>query len=274
MVERALDAIAELLNDDYVFNTKLKVASSTEDGRTFTVCGGTNVKTGEIGGDLAVKQKLGSRTLTTKLLTSGAATTELKMSKVGLDGLKTTLLFGVGRKVGVVTLEYEQGAVATTVGADYYGKKVKSSSAVVLSSAKMRGYAVVGGEGVYDVESGTVGGVNGALSYFDGGESEMTLQVMDKGARGKLSYSHCVRDDFAVAAEMLYDREAEAALLTMGAASQLDGATCLKGKLNSNGELALSYVQEVRKSTKLTLSTKFDVKEMKAPKMGLSIAIE
>lgn len=265
---------AELLNDDYVFNTKLKVASTTDDGRTFTVSGSTNPKSGEIGADLAIKQKLGSRTLTTKLLTSGEATSELKLEKLGLEGLKTTLLFGVGRKVGVVTLEYAQGAVATTTAADYYDKKVKSSAACMLSTNKMRGFAVLGVESGYDIESGTVGAVNAALSYFDGQESEITVHVMDKGAKGKLSYSHQVRKDFAVAAEMMYNRAKDSALLTMGAAARLDGATTIKGKLNSSGELALSYLQVIRPNTKLTLSTTFDVKEMKAPKMGLSVAIE
>ncbi len=73
---------------------------------------------------------------------------------------------------------------------------------------------------------------------------------------------------------MDYDRAKNSAMLTMGAAAKLDGTTTIKGKLSSTGDLALTYLQVIRPNTTLTLSTTFDVKEMKSAKMGVSLAIE
>ncbi len=240
------------------------------------MAGATDPKgSGEIGADLEVKQKFGkSRTLTTKLLTNGAATAELKLEKLGLDGLKTTMLFGVGQKKGEAKIEYASNTLALMATADYYSKKVKASATCRMTTNNMAGFAVLGTEAGYDVDKGEVNGVNSALSYFDGKESELTLHVLNKGASGKLSYSHQVKPDFAVAAEMTYNREKETTALTMGCASALDAETKLKGKLSSDGTLALTYLQLIRPETTLTLSTQFDVKEMKAPKFGLSLAIE
>jgi len=269
------DIPLELLNDDYIFNTKVKVATSTGDGRTYTIAGATDPKNDDaIKADLQVKQKMGSRTLTTKLLTNGAATTELKLEKLGLEGLKTTLLFGVGKKVGECKVEYGSGTLGVMTSADYYNKKVKTAATCRLTTNSMKGFAVFGTEAGYDIESGELKGINSALSYFDGKESEITVHVFDKGAKGKVSYSHQVRPDFAVAGEMTYDREKDDTKLTMGVAAALDCETKIKGKLSSTGQLALTYLQVIRPKTTLILSTSFDVKEMKAPKFGLSLAIE
>lgn len=265
---------SEVLGDDYVSTTKVKVATSTADGRTFTVAGSKDAKSGDLGADLQVKQKMGSRTLTTKLFTDGSATTEVKLEKLGLEGLKTTLLFGVGKKKGEFTMEYANGPIAMKSSADYYSKKVKGSATCRLKSTTLTGYAVIGGEATYDITKGETKGMNAALSYFDNKESELTLHVFDKGASGKLSYSHLVQPDLSVAAEMTYNRESEEAKLLMGGAVQLDAMTKLKGKLASDGVCAVSYIQNIRPKTELVLTAAFNVKEMKEPKLGLSLAIE
>lgn len=268
-----LSTLAELLNDDYVFNSKLKVATVTDNGRTFTVSGETKAKE-DLDAELGIKHKLGSGTLTTKLFTSGRAEGELKLDNFALDGLTTTLTFGVGKKVGVTKLEYSQGRVGLTALGDYYEKKVNASATAILTSNKMNGFGVIGAESGYDVEKGEAGDLNMACSYFDGRESEISLHVQQKGAKGKLCYSHQVRPDFAVAGQMDYNREKDTAVLTIGGAAKLDGATTIKGKVNSTGQLALTYLQVIRPKTTLTLSSTFDVKEMKSAKMGVSLAIE
>lgn len=250
---------------------KLKVASSTDDGRTFTVSG-TSSK-GTIGADLAVKQKFGPHTQTLKLLTAGSAQGELKLDGFGFDGLTSTLAFGVGKKVGTASLEYKQGRVGLTAAGDYYGKTAKGSFAGILSNQKMAGFAVIGAEGGCSAD-GTVENVAGAVSFFDGKESEVSVHVSDRGEKGKVSYAHQVRPDFAVAGQMEKSAKDERALLTLGVAAKLDGATTVKGKLDSAGRVALTYLQVIRPKTTLTLSTAFDVSCLKEASMGVSLAIE
>ncbi len=161
------------------------MASTTDDGRTFTVTGETNSKTEDIDADLSVKQKLGPHTLTSKLYTRGYAQSELKLENFGLEGLKTTLLFGVGRKVGEATLEYGNGRVGLTASGDYYKKTMKASGAAILSTGKMRGFAVIGAESGYDVEKSEAGAVNAAVSYFDGKESEVYCACIGQGVKGQ-----------------------------------------------------------------------------------------
>lgn len=265
----------KLLNDDYVFAPKLKVASTTEDGRTFTITGEHSSKSDEINADVAIKQKILGQTFTAKLFTGGSATSELKLDDLNVKGLTITLLGGIGKSLGVGTLEYCNGRVGATTAFDYYaGPDVKASTAVSFSAAQMAGFGVVGGEAVYDTSTKEVKGADAAVSYFDGKESEVTLHVQDKAKIGMLSYSHGVRPGFAVGAQMRYDREAKTAALAMGGAYRLDAATTVKSRLDSNGTLALSYIQTIRPKATLTLSTKFDVNSLEGAKMGLSLAIE
>lgn len=251
------------------------MASSTDDGRTFTVTGLANAKSDEINADLAIKQKVQGQTLTTKLFTSGSLTCELKLDKLGVEGLKSTILGGVGKNVGVGSVEYCQGRVGFTAEANYYaGPSVSSSLAVALTSSKISGFGVVGGEVEYDASTKTVSKMNAALSYFDGKESECTLHISDKAKTGMLGYAHQVRPGFSVAGQMKYDMPNSVAVLTMGTSYRLDGASTVKGKVDSTGNLALTYIQTIRPGTTLTMSTSFDVKKLDKAKAGFSVALE
>lgn len=217
--------------------------------------------------------------MTNKLFTNGSCTSEIALSSLGLKGLKGTVTGGLGGKskyAGKLQLEYAgDGPVALKTSADFYKKLVDTSASCTISSSKLRGYFVTGLQGAYDYDKKEVSSINGALSYFDVGGSEITLHVMDKGSKGKISYSHQVRKGFAAVAEMIYVHETEdIPQMTMGMAAKLDDNTTLKGKLNSTGQIAFTCLQTVQPGTTLTLSTSFDVKKMEAPKMGLSIAID
>ena len=235
----------------------------------------TDPKCDSINADLAIKQKVRSQTVTWKLFTSGSATVEFKLDNLSVDGLNATVLAGIGETIGVGTLEYCRGRVGLTSAVDYYGgPSVLSTAAVAISSASMPGFCVVGAESEYNAKDKNVTRANSAISYFDGKESELTLHILDKGKKAMLSYSHLVRPAFSVAAQMTHDRETNKSVLTMGTGYRLDGMTTVKGKLDSNGSLALTYMQTVRPKTTLTMSTSFDVNKLNSAKMGLSLAFE
>lgn len=265
----------KLLNDDYVFDTKIKLESKTADGRTYTVSSSTDAKSEGVKSQLAVKQKLGTKTITTSLNTSGKATTEIKLDNVGIKGMKATLKGGVGGdKVGEAKIDYINGPAAVSTSANYYKKLVDTSATFTMFRSKLPGQLILGGIGIYDWGKGEVASYKSALCYRDESGYEIALHVENRGTKSKLSYSHVVRKDIQFATEVEYARASEKLELNMGAEVRLDADTRLKGKLNSNGVMALTCLQRVRPDTTLILSTSFDVKKSEAPKIGISIALE
>lgn len=265
----------ELLNDDYCFVNKLKVVSKTSDGVSYSVTGCQSAKDNTIDGDVSIKTKIQSATLTTKLLTGGTGTAELKLDDLGVKGLSSKLLAGIGKNVAVGTVEYAEGRVGVTSGFNYFsGPSAYGSLAVAVTPAKFAGYAVLGVESALNTETREPTFVNVAASFFDGKESECTVHVLDKGTKGMVSYSHHVRPGFSVGSQMTYDRGTKDTNLIMGSAYRLDGATTVKGKVDSTGLLALTYIQDIRPKTTLILSTKFSVNNFANSNIGCSLTFE
>ncbi len=117
---------------------------------------------------------------------------------------------------------------------------------------------------------------DGVLNYSDGKDQEVTVAVADKGAKAKFAYSHLVSRDFAVAAEFAYDKHEDSKTLTMGTKYLVDRDTTLKAKIESSGIFSLSYLQEIRSGTTLTLCSRFDVRKMETTPhtFGLSLVVE
>lgn len=265
----------KLLTDDYIFTNKLKVASKTGDGTSYTITGVHNVESDAIDADIATKAKIKGVAVTSKLFTNSKKATieakyELKDDKAG----KTTISGLVGQGIGSSTVEFEGGLVGIKAAADFITRDISSSVAVTLSPESNPGFAVIGGDVTYSLDKKDATRADFALSYFDGKESECSLHVLDKATKGMVSYSHHVRAGFSVGAQMKYDRDTKATVLAMGNAYRLDGATTVKTKIDSEGTLALSYIQDIRSNTTLIMSSKFDVKKFESAKVGISLCVE
>lgn len=214
-------------------------------------------------------------TVTGKLHTGGKEpTVEAKYESKDSQGRKYTVCGNAGRNLGTTYLEFTGGPLGVKVGADLLKSQMAASAAIALSSNDYPGFAVLGAETEYNMADKEVSKLNYALSFFDGRESECTLHILDKAKKGMLSYSHHVRPGFSVGAQMIYERESTATSLALGTAYRLDGVTTIKAKLDSEGSLALSYIQDIRPSTKLIMSTKFDTSKFDSAKVGFSLTIE
>ncbi len=267
---------SELLNDDYIHSSKLKVKSNTGNGVSYTVCAEQDKTGAPICGDISVqfpvREKMGK--LTTKFYTSGKGTAELKLDNVGVKGLTATTLYGIGSEVGVGTLEFKHGPIGATAAYDAYGKLARATLAAAYAPSGYAGFFVLGVDSELSTPKSSSEKMDFAVSYYDGSESEATVHVTDKGQKGSLSYSHHVRQGFSVASAFKYDKVKDAATLQFGGAARLDGATVVKAKIDSHGQVGMSYIQDIRERTTLILSTKFDVTSLDTAKVGISLALD
>lgn len=225
-----------------------------------------------LSGDLSCKYSVYGSTMTTKLFTTGKLTHEMELDKTGVKGLKFTLLGGLGPKQSLIaTTEYVHPHLSVVSAVNCLGSQaVKTAVTVGVHGV------TAGVQGDFDVESKQLKNYDAILNYSNGKEHEATAFLLGKGGQAKFAYSHLVSNDFSVAAEFLYDMTADTKTLTMGTKYEVDADTTLKTKIDSAGAFSLSYIQEIRKNTTLTLCSRFDVRNLDkaSHKFGLALAVE
>lgn len=263
----------KLLNDDYIYgNKKVQLKTKTSNGVTYTSTGVLSGKDDSLSGDLSCKYSLSGASMTTKLFTSGKMTHETVLDNTGVKGLKLTVLGGLGPKQTLLaTGEFVNAHVAAVVAANCLG----NPSVHPALTVGMHG-VTAGVSGDFDVEAKEMKNIDGVINYSTGKEHEATVMFLNKASKIKFSYSHVMSPDLSVAAEFLYDRSGDAKLLTMGTKYTVDADTTVKAKIDNAGAVSLSYVQEIRKNTTLTVCSKFDVRNLDKPaqQLGLSLLIE
>lgn len=239
---------------------------------TYTTTGVQSGKTDALAGDLSCKYNVSGATFTTKLFTSGKLTQEVVLEKAGVKGLKLTLLGGIGPKQTLTAIgEYVHPHVSAVAAFNCLGSPAVLASTTVGSKA-----FTMGAQGEIDIDSKELKKVDAVFNYSSDKEHEATCMIQDKGQKAKFSYSHIVSKTFSVAADIAYEKASEKVVLTMGSKHEIDDDTTLKTKIDTAGSISLSYIQEIRKNTTLTLCSKFDVLNLDAPshKFGLSLVIE
>lgn len=260
------------MNDDYIFDTKkVQFKTATANGITYTTTGVVG-KDGEVVGDLSCKSKVSGAQMTTKLLTSGMVTQEMVLDNTGVQGLKLTVLGGLGQNHSLeATGEYVHPHVSALVKANCLQTPwVQSSLAVGLHGV------TAGVEAKVDVEKKKVEYVDGVINYSKSSEHEATVMVLSNATTAKFMYSHEVSPDLSVAGEFRYDMANDDKTLTMASKFDVDEDLTLKSKITSNGDLSLCLVQKIRKNTTLTLCSRFDVSKLETPldRFGLSLVLE
>lgn len=214
-------------------------------------------------------------TLTGNLFTSGKQpTAELKYETLDSSGRLFTLVGTAGKGFGVGSAEVLTGPVGLKFVIDPKSSNLYGSAALALSPDKYAGFIVVGAEATYNTVEREAIMSNYSVSMFDGKESECSLHLLDKATKGMVSYAHHVRPGFSVGGQMTYVRETKETTLAMGTALRMDGVTTIKARLDSEGSLALSYIQDIRPNATLIMSSKFNTKAFDSAKVGISLTIE
>lgn len=263
----------ELLNDDYIYgDKKVQLKTKTSNGMTYTTTAKQLDKDGSLTGDLSCKYNVSGSTMTTEVFTSGKLTHKMELDKTGVKGLKFTALGGLGPKQSLVaTAEYVHPHVSVVSAVNCLGSQ-SINSAITLGVHGV----TAGVQGEFDVESKQLKNIDGVLNYSNGKEHEATCFLLANHTKAKFAYSHLVWSDFSVAADFEYDMSKDTKVLTMGSKYEVDPETSLKMKIDSLGMFSLSYIQEIRKNTTLTLCSRFDVRNLDKPahKFGLALVME
>lgn len=260
------------MNDDFIYGTqKVQLKTKTDSGMTYTT---TGVQKGEnLNGDLSCKYSISGATLTTKVLTANTVTQEIKLENTGVKGLALTLFGSTGAKQLVMgSAEYVHPHVAGATSVNALGGTPTIQSSLAIGSNGV----TLGVDGAFNATEKTLDKCDAVLNYSDGKDQEITASVSGKGTKTKFAYSHLVSRDFSVAAEFNYDKSKDTKELVMGTKYMVDRDTTLKAKIQSSGVFSLSYLQEIRSGTTLTLCSQFDVNKMDAVPhvFGLSLVIE
>lgn len=261
--------------------SKVKLSTRTANGLTYSMTGSSAPKSDNLKGEFSVKgsirditeERVQDVTLTTKLLTSSAPSAEISYERSDPLGRKVNLSFLGSDKLALLTSEIIQPKAGVTLSIDTLNLMANGSIATAIAPVEYGGFAVIGARGLFNLSEGTLSGARFAASMFDGKESEVTVEVEGQGEAGTLSYSHLVRPTTSVAASMRYTRESGTATGVMGLVTKVDEFTALKAKVDSDGQAGLSVIQNLRASTKIIMSTAFNLANFDTPKVGLSIAV-
>lgn len=263
------------MNDDYYFTNKLKLKSKTPDGISYEICGAQNSKTGQIDAEISATAKLKGVSLTAQAFTSGKMPNlEVEYETSDDQGRKATLSGVVGKGLRNCSAELLGGPVGAKFAADAMSTDLYGSLAVAFTSDKYEGFVIAGAESEYNVDSKKIGATNYGVSFFDGKESEISVHVSGSMKKTMLSYSHHVRQRFSAAAQIEHELQTKTTEVALGGAYKLDGATTVKGKVDMDGFVALTYLQDIRPNTKLVMSSKFDPRKLDSAKVGMSLTIE
>lgn len=251
------------------------MSSKTKEGISYTVTGVQSSKDDSLAADIKGKATIRDCTITGELFTNGKdPKVEVKYDTSTASGTTGTLAVTVGPSIGLAKTEIRRGILGLVVGSDMLSSDVYGQVAVALLSRQFSGYFVVGGEAQYNTIDNVMSKVNAAISYCDGSESEVAVHLNDKMSTGTVSYSHYVRHGFSVGAQMEHSTITNKTMMSMGSAYKLDGVTTVKSKVDSSGELGLSYIQRIRSNTTLIMSSVIDVNKIDITKVGISIAVE
>lgn len=265
---------AELLSDDYVSGTSIKLSTTTSEGISYTVSGKQDTKGDTLNGELTTKFSHCGATITGKLGTNLEPSTELNFKRT-IDGVNTNVTLKGGQEIVTGTAEVQLSRAGFYVMGDALNKRGVLSAAVAVAPSRYDWFVVLGAHASLSKgESSVARKMSYAVSMYDGRECEVSAEVEPTSEMGTLSYSHLVRPGLSVAGRVNYSRESGDVLATMGLAKKLDGATTVKAKMDTKGLAGLSYIQEVRPKTKVIMSSAFDVAKFDTAKVGLSVTIE
>lgn len=267
---------SDILNNDYCFDKKLKVKTTTNNGVSLTV---ENVMSSKgVNGKLTSKfspfdgisvDKFGVKT-------NGRVFVEATLNNA-LEGAEFTIAAedGAGKEVS--------GNFGFSYGADAFqlDASVDFIKGPTLSAAGTFGYDgfVLGGAATFNTgaDAGSGGGLsdyNGSLSYI-GGDFTASLGTSSKASVYGVSIHHNVSADTQVATQFDFNSGDSAKLLTLGGIYTVDSDTKVQGKIDSNGVVSTNLIQAVSSKVQLIASAQVDAKNFTGDshKFGLSLIL-
>lgn len=270
------------LSDDYDFNRKLKVKTTTANGVTFTT-EGTMAANKSILAKLTAQSKckvMGVGLDKVEVNTHGRITAETSVNNAMIDGLKVTFKAEDGSLKNAAGAKYKPAA---KLGSEYrHGSNFVVSKDFDFASNNLSGSAVFayenfqfGVQGAYSVDKTAVTDKNVALTYV---ASDMAASVVTKKNMGNLttSFHHVLPSKNVIySAALDTDLKAQSHLLTVGGRYNPDSESTFLGKVNSEGIVSLGLVQKIKNDVSLTVSANVDAKNIEGEnhKFGMGLTL-
>lgn len=270
------------LSDDYDFNRKLKVKTTTANGITFTT-EGTMAANKSILAKLTAQSKckvMGVGLDKVEVNTHGRITAETSVANAMVDGLK-------------VTFKAEDGSTKNAAGAKYkpsakLGGEYRHGSNFILSkdfdfASNNATFSSVfayenfqfGAQGAYSLDKTALTDKNVALTYVC---SDMAVAVATKKNMGNVttSFHHVMPSkNIVYGAALDTDVKSQSNLLTVGGRYSPDSESTFLGKVNSEGIVSLGLVQKIKSDVSLTVSANIDAKNIEGEnhKFGMGLTL-
>jgi len=163
----------------------------------------------------------------------------------------------------------EKNNRAAKVGFEYTRENLAATSEFELLRRTAAATAVIGKKGIavgveteLDLSSFEFNQLNTSASYTSG---KVTLTGFTRSKFDAIggSFFQKVNDNASVAAEVSYKLSGnDSAAFSLGGAYKLDKDTSVKGKVNSDGVVSLSYAQMLRKNVRAVFSTDINTKQL------------
>eukprot|EP00127_Corallochytrium_limacisporum_P006280 Clim_evm24s224 gene=Clim_evmTU24s224 len=225
-----------------------------------------------INGNVEAAYALQGAKVTTKFNTAQILTTEVKFPSVGAKGLDLTLegVYGVadGKTAAKASVEYVKDNLHTTTDVNLLAGPTVAATAVMSFDRVLVGY-----ETGYDVQRGVIQKNNLALSFL--GPDYIATAKLDNLATVNASLYNRVKPDIETGVQVTY-AQGKPLGFAVGAIQRMGAGAFAKAKVDNNGQFGLSYTQNVRKDTKVTLSALIDGMNLSSNqhKVGLHVIME
>jgi len=275
----------DLLNKDYEKNLpSLKLDTKAENEVSLSVEGKRDVKTGEFVVDpFQYKYDSAERgyTFVGKATSNRKLTAEFSVIDKLAKGLKVVTTFStilvhkadqVPDNAVKLGLEYTRDNVAATSDFELVKKDRYATTANITTVVGNKTFALGGEVGVNLVDA-TPSKYDSVASYTVG-NFVVTGSLRDKFNTIGSSFYRKVNDDTSLAGEFSFKINNSDSSFVVGGQRKLDKDTSVKAKLNSDGIVSLSYIQQLRKNVRAVFSTEINALNLNKPdahKIGFGI---
>lgn len=267
-------AADDLFSDDFGGDAnKLTLKSKASNGTAIKVEGSRSNATGGVAALLETKftHKASGLAIKEKWTTKNVVTTEVASNGKFVDGLNLTFCANFQPNGGGVSDLKLKSAYSTdkfTSNVDVTSSKVAASGVFSFKNF------LFGASTNYKLSSGSVSNTSVTVGYTEG-DLAVTSTITDAGSVSATLF-HTPSADLAAGVELGWNKADGST--TFGVAGQytLDSTAFTKAKLDSNLNLGLSYVQQLRQGVSLRLSADIDGSQLGADahSLGLHLTLE
>jgi len=252
---------------------KLEFKSKTANGAKFTTNLKNSTDSGKSDGFLETEYKVADRGLTfkEKWSTDNTLVTDLTIEDEFVKGLKLTFDTEfkphTGYKHAKLKTSYKQEYIHANCDIDLdFAGPIVHGAAVVGYKGWIAGYQMS-----FDTAKSKLAKNNFAVGHI-GADYALSTTINDGNVFAG-SYSHKVSPSLEAAAQISLTSSTNAVTVGLAGKYALDSDTTIRGKINDNGQIGLSYEQDLRKGITLNLSTLIEGSNLNGGghKVGLGI---